>query len=659
MYLSIFSDELCLDLPETLPILRSWGLDHVDLRNRVMGKPFEFLTPDELTTVRRTLADGGFKVGCLQSSLAKVHLPDSAGQAEEAKKLDGILRAAEALDCRLARSFFYWQPSRKHGGRVLKEEEGGLLTKHPDMLRQVVDLYRPLAERAQAAGVTLALENCGATPLEIMAFLDALNMPNVKMAWDAWFWWDWLSGLGQEDDPDASSDSLIACVKRAACVHAKGRGVVDTMRAEKDGTPIPSVPYGRVLASLQAAGFDGPISAETGFRRRSGDVTTDESAQIIGASRQVIEMLRAEWPTAAPQSLYEAAQPAARKIRRPYESDPVRFVVVGLGKGHQRATEVLETPGAKLLGVCDLREERAKKTAKVCGVPYELDVRRWLDNKDVEVVYVMTPTGRHAEIATMALQAGKHVLGTKPMEVSLAACDEMIRLADQNKVLLGVDFQKRYETPITSLRSAVAEGWFGKLLGGKLSLQCKRDAAYFLESGGWRGTKRWDGGGVISNQAVHSIDQAAYTIGIPAKVRCDIWTQTHDIEGEDLAVGTWLYASGLVVTFYGTTSYTQQTWSPDFALYGTNGAFSLTYGGIWEHTDQHWFRDGEWTAKAPKVVEPEYANASDNFAAAVRLGVPLTCDGRDGRRTQSVIDAMFRSAYSGGGWVDVQPEYRG
>ncbi len=94
-------------------------------------------------------------------------------------------------------------------------------------------------------------------------------------------------------------------------------------------------------------------------------------------------------------------------------------------------------------------------------------------------------------------------------------------------------------------------------------------------------------------------------------------------------------------------------------LYGTEGAFSITYGGIWERPDEHWFRDGQWTSQAPEVVEPEYINAADNFAAAVRLGVPLTCDGRDGRRTQSIIDAMFRSAYNGGGWVDVDSEYKG
>ncbi len=656
MFLSIFTDELCLDLPEALPILKSWGLEYVDLRNRIFGKSIEFLTDAELAEVKRLLDENGMKVGCIESSLAKVHMPDAAGQRAEAQKLEGVIRAANALNCRLVRSFFYWQPERKHNGRVLKEEERGLLTAQPELMAQVTAMFRPLAVRAQQAGLTLAIENCDATPLEVFAFLDAMNMPNLGFAWDAWFWWDWLDGQGLADDPDASTDSLIACVKRASCAHAKARGTGKSMMMDEQGKPYPSVPYRRVLSSLHATRFNGPVSVETGFRTRVGDVSDPKESQaIVEASHEVIEVLRHHWPTAAPQNIYDAARPAARKVSRPYEADPVRFVVVGLGMGHKRAGEVTETPGAKLLGVCDIREERAKNSAGAYGVPYELDIRRWLDRKEVEVIYDMVPTGHHSEIAKMALEAGKNVLCTKPMEVSLAACDEMIRLADKNKVLLGIDFQKRYETPTTTLRAALREGLLGQLLGGKVSLQTRRDAAYFLESGGWRGTKRWDGGGVISNQAVHSIDEAAYTIGIPAKVRCDIWTQTHDIEGEDLAVATWLYKSGLVITFFGTTSYAQQTWSPDFTVYGTKGAYSMTYGGIQERPDEHWFLDGKWQDKPPKVVPPEYVNAADNFAAALRLGVPLSCTGREGRATQSIIDGMFRSAYSGGGWVDIAP----
>jgi UDP-N-acetyl-2-amino-2-deoxyglucuronate dehydrogenase len=233
----------------------------------------------------------------------------------------------------------------------------------------------------------------------------------------------------------------------------------------------------------------------------------------------------------------------------------------------------------------------------------------------------------------------------------------MIELADEKGVLLGIDFQKRYEQCTNSLKAAVEQGVFGKLLGGRVSLKTNRTDAYFQESGGWRGTKRWDGGGVMSNQAVHSIDEVVYAVGLPVKVKADVWTQTHEIECEDLAMGTLLFEGGLVLQYFATTSYPQKTWSPDLEVYGTNAAYSMTYGGILERPDQKWFLNNAWQDDPPRVVESEWLNAVDNFAAAVRQGAPLTCDGRGGWRTQSVLDAMYRSAYDGGVWTERKTTY--
>ncbi len=338
---------------------------------------------------------------------------------------------------------------------------------------------------------------------------------------------------------------------------------------------------------------------------------------------------------------------------RPYRDDPVGFVVVGLGKGANLAETVTHTPGTRLVGVCDIDEVRARRVSEALHVPYELDVRRWLERPEVEVVYVVTPTGRHLEVAAQAIAAGKHVLSTKPMEASLEASTEMIRLAEKAGVLLGVDFMRRFHTETVTLKAAVAKGVFGRLLSGMDAHRAYRSPEYFQESGGWRGTKRWDGGGVMSNQAVHDIDAIAYTVGIPARVRCDVWTQDHDIEAEDLAISTWAYANGLVFNFYATTAYPGTWGNPRLELHGNKGAYYAESGGRLKKASQQWFLNGVWSDTPPEVVASEWLNAADNYAAAVRLGVPLTCDGRDGRRTQSILDALYRSAYSGGPWVNV------
>jgi hypothetical protein len=162
----------------------------------------------------------------------------------------------------------------------------------------------------------------------------------------------------------------------------------------------------------------------------------------------------------------------------------------------------------------------------------------------------------------------------------------------------------------------------------------------------------------MSNQAVHSIDEVVYAVGLPSKVKADHWTQTHDIEGEDLGMAVWQYDNGLVMTFSATTSYPQVTWSPDVEIYGTQASFSLTFGGIRQKDEEKWFLDNAWTDNPPKVVEPEWLCAADNFAAALRLGVPLTCDGRGGWQTQSVLDGMYRSGAMDGVWVELPDKYR-
>jgi UDP-N-acetyl-2-amino-2-deoxyglucuronate dehydrogenase len=626
MFLSIFTDELGVDITEALPVIKSWDLEYVDLRGRVFGTAAEALPPERLPELKKLLDEHDLKVGCLQSSLAKVHLPGADRRKAEADKLEGIIRAADALDCRLVRSFHYWQPPA---------ELHGELAVRPDELQKVLDFFAPLAERARAAGLTLAFENCGVEPDEVFAVLDALGVASWGLAWDVHNTW----GCDERRrDGDAFS---LRMARRAKLLHVKARGAVAGLDDE-------TIPYAEVLQVCDRAGLQGPVTVETHNPDRSVDNTE--------MSRRVVEVLRKAWPTAAPGGLFDQPR-SAEGASRPWADEPVGFVVVGLGMGHNRSRSVVETPGARLIGVCDVREDRARRSGEEFGVPCTLDVREWLDRDDVEVVYVLTETGRHAEVACQALEAGKHVLTTKPMEASLEACDRMIRLAEDKHLLLGVDFDRRYATGVASLKAAVAAGRFGRLLSGNCSLKVLRTMEYFQANGGWRGTRRWDGGGVLSNQSVHHIDEIAHTVGIPRRVRAGVWTQNHDIEAEDFGAATWFYEGGLVVTFLATTSYPHATWYQHYELEGTDGAYFHAAGGPVGEPRTRWFLDGAWSDQPPETVESEWLNAADNFAAAVRSGAELTCPGRDGRRTQAILDAMYRSAYDhDGGWVDVTPE---
>ncbi len=134
MYPSIFTDELKMDFAKALPIIKSWGLEAVDLRGFIFGRAFEDLSAEQLAEAKRLLDAHGLRVGCLQSSLAKVHLPGAERQRAEERKLEGVIRAADALGCRLVRAFHYWQPT---GGEV------GQLAVRPDLLQQVLTMFAP------------------------------------------------------------------------------------------------------------------------------------------------------------------------------------------------------------------------------------------------------------------------------------------------------------------------------------------------------------------------------------------------------------------------------------------------------------------------------------------------------------------------------------
>lgn len=630
MFLSIFSDETALDFTEALPYIKSWGLKYLDLRARIFRKSVDALSPEELATVRKMLADNGLKLACLQSSLGKVHLPGPERLASEMRKLDGLIRAADALDCHLVRSFYFWQPPN---GQETKDV--GELAARPDVLAQVLDMFAPFAEKAQKAGLTLAFENCGCTKEECFAMLDALNIPGWGFAWDPKNSW-----MRDKEERDHDLDAYINLMaKRANCIHVKSIGAIDF---PDNFDPIP---YSRILNTLDLLGFNGPVSIETHnfVKERSN----------LEACEKTLAVVRKAWPTAAAGSQQESCSISASTVSRPYEDNPVRFAVVGLGMGHNRASEMAKTPGIKLTQVCDLRLDRCQRTSEALHVPYTQNFDELLANPDIEAVMVLNETGRHHELALRALNAGKNVLVTKPMDMTLAACDQMIDTARNRGLLLAQDHCRRLRPSVQSLKAAHEAGFFGQPLAATVTLKIKRTMDYFHENGGWRGTPDLDGG-VLSNQTIHHLDELLFVFGKPAAVRCDAWTQTHDIQMEDLGLATWRYADGMIVSILATTSYPQSSWYYQMEIHGTKGAYIHREGGAEKSPTTLYFHHNAWTPEAPFPRECPWLNSMDNFASVLRCGGPLLTTPQEGRNAVELIQAMYESAYrNGGNWVSL------
>ena len=241
MYVSIFSDELGLDIVEAIPYFKEWGLEYVDLRGRIFGKALECMNRDEILEVKKVLDNNGLKVGCLESSIAKVHLPEDPDVIREQQvKLDSIMMASEILGCHLLRCFHYWQGVYIPGSRKLEGE----------LLERVVELTQPLVERANAGGLTVAFENCGASIKEIRTVMDALGTGKPYLAWDPHKDWS------QEVEAYGSEEGYIqAHASISKDIHVKAQ------LALPEGGPV--LPWEQVITVLKDTGYHGPVSVET------------------------------------------------------------------------------------------------------------------------------------------------------------------------------------------------------------------------------------------------------------------------------------------------------------------------------------------------------------------------------------------------------------
>ena len=142
--------------------------------------------------------------------------------------------------------------------------------------------------------------------------------------------------------------------------------------------------------------------------------------------------------------------------------------VVGVGTfgiNHLRAFKQMEQAGeARLAAAADVNAQRLQEMCKEFGIKGYADYREMLEKEGLDAVTVATPDHLHREIAVAALRAGKHVLVEKPLDVTVAGCEEMIAAAGDR--LLQVDFHKRYDPYHVELERLVGLGKLGRPLYG-------------------------------------------------------------------------------------------------------------------------------------------------------------------------------------------------
>jgi predicted dehydrogenase len=172
-----------------------------------------------------------------------------------------------------------------------------------------------------------------------------------------------------------------------------------------------------------------------------------------------------------------------------------------------------------------------------------------LGDRSVQAVLVLTPPNTHLEIVARCAAAGKHVLLEKPLEISTARAEEMVK--KMAGLTFGVVLQHRFRPPAEKLRERLKD--LGQLVSASAAIPNWRPQSYYDQPG--RGTRARDGGGVLLTQGIHTLDLFLSYTGEAAQVKSFVTTTpVHKMETEDLVAAAVRFKSGALGTVHATTT---------------------------------------------------------------------------------------------------------
>lgn len=222
----------------------------------------------------------------------------------------------------------------------------------------------------------------------------------------------------------------------------------------------------------------------------------------------------------------------------------MRVGIVGLGAISPLHIRAILKNGQKITAICDVDPEKRQKVNAEFGLNAEeySDYNALLASGKVDVVHVCTPHYLHAEIICMALGANIHVLCEKPLAINFEQLDAIEKAVKNSSATLGVCFQNRYNASVLYLKEFFKDK---EIIAATANLVWHRGKDYY-SSAKWRGKKQYEGGGVMINQAIHTLDLLQWFCGMPESViaHCSNNSLKNVIDVEDTAFGRFTLKNG-------------------------------------------------------------------------------------------------------------------
>lgn len=334
------------------------------------------------------------------------------------------------------------------------------------------------------------------------------------------------------------------------------------------------------------------------------------------------------------------------------KKDCVNFALIGCGRiSEKHVNAIKQTPGAKMVAVCDAREERAQSLALALNCDCYTDYKEMLKREDIDIVDVCTPNGTHHNLAIDVANSGKHALVEKPMALKVEDCDEMMKVCKENGVHLFVVKQNRFNPPIVKLREALERGRFGKLFLGNITVRWTRPQEYYDETD-WHGTKDIDGG-LLFTQASHHVDMLQWMMGPIHSVKANIATLNHKIETEDTAVVVLRFKNGALGVIEATSCTFPKNMEGSITILGEKGTVKI--GGMAMNKVDHWefadYKNEDETIKdcatnPSNVYGFGHNEVIRHVVDSILHNGPIVggVGGEEGRKSVKLLEAIYESA---------------
>lgn len=335
-----------------------------------------------------------------------------------------------------------------------------------------------------------------------------------------------------------------------------------------------------------------------------------------------------------------------------------------IGRFHAKA--ITDMTGGTLHSVFDLNLERAEALAADFGAKAYSDMDAFLADENLDIVTVGTPSGAHLDPTLAALNAGKHAIVEKPLEVTTERIDQLMDAAQKSGKTLAAVLNRRFHPGMDAFKKASTEGRFGTLASASAYIKWYRDQAYY-DSAGWRGTWALDGGGALMNQSIHTVDALLYLAGPVKRVTANTALLAHErIEVEDHCVALLEFENGARGVIEASTC----TWSKDghparVQLSGTEGSVFLADEAFesWDFQNEQpedeeirsslmKGQEAGLGANDPSAINTyQHQRNFEEVVTAIHEGREPTTSANESRKAVELIQAIYESAKNDGAWV--------